>query len=210
MSARYSALALVPVSSATTVAALRGLAPASTKRRSASSGARRSGSVGLAGPRTRTISPFGGVAGVALGQLGRGPAHDLLVQLGQLAADRHLRLGSDSPAAPGWHRLTWRLERDDRLRGLQDRRQLGALAGQKPTNCQRSAGRALATSALSAALGPGRTPPRALPRRTRGRGSVPDRRRAACPRPRRARPPPPAASARSTRQNGHARCARGS
>ena len=59
-SASYNAFAGAPVSSATTFAAGRGFAPASTSRRSAATAGSRSGAPAGAAPTTSTTSPRGG------------------------------------------------------------------------------------------------------------------------------------------------------
>ena len=69
VSARYSAFALTPVSEATTELAGRGLAPAATSRRSASSAGPISGSAAGAPPTTSTTSPRGARLGVARREL---------------------------------------------------------------------------------------------------------------------------------------------
>ena len=88
VTARYRSFAAPPVSSATTEAAGRARAPASTSRRTASIAPGSAPVRGGAAPMTSTTSPRGGLARVALGQRGRLAAHDLLVELRQLAADR--------------------------------------------------------------------------------------------------------------------------
>src|SRR5215210_7293369 len=64
VSARYSAFALVPVREATTVAAFRGWAPASTSccRAASAFGSGESDDGEAGGPTTSTTSPFGGLS----------------------------------------------------------------------------------------------------------------------------------------------------
>ena len=92
MSARYRALALEPVSSATTPAALRGWAPAFTSRRSASTAAGSPAPASGVGRRADHEHDLAlrRRARVALGELRCAAADDLLVRLRQLAADRDL------------------------------------------------------------------------------------------------------------------------
>ena len=94
MSARYSAFALAPVSEATTVAAFRGCAPASTSLRTASRpwSRERRASAPRDGADHQHDLALRGLVRVAGGQLGGAAAHDLLVGLRQLAADGHLAL----------------------------------------------------------------------------------------------------------------------
>jgi hypothetical protein len=119
-------LARSPVSFATAAAAARGRAPAASSSRSAVSAARRSADDEHDLPARR-------VAREALGELRGDAARDFLVQLRQLAADRHgalrVELGEQRQRRGQPPR---RLERDERLRGRGEQLgQLAALARQK-------------------------------------------------------------------------------
>ncbi len=140
-----------PVSLATTPAAGRGRAPASTSSRSAASASSRDGARPARRRRTTsTISPRGGCSRVVRGQLGGAAAADFLVQLGQLAADRHRALAGRArraaPASPPG------AAGDSNATSVSGASASSARAhprarGRKPTKRQRSTGRPEATSA---------------------------------------------------------------
>ena len=150
------------MSSATTVAAGRGLAPASTSRASASSAAWSTSPRALsgAGAITSTTSPFGGFVGVALGQLGRAsrapPPRAALVSSRQTATWRSGSISASTFSVagtrPGDSNATSVPPGSDSTRRSSPR-----LRGRKPAKRQRSDGSAEATSAASAADGPGST-----------------------------------------------------
>ena len=149
---------------------------------------------------------------VARRQLGRRPAHDLLVELRQLPADRDRPRRVDAPPAPPATRPPAAATRTPPAsrRARTPPCSSARLRGRKPTKRHTSAGSADATSAASAALGPGSTstssPAATQPCTSTSRGrtrAASPRRTPARRRRRRASAPPAPASAR-------ARCARGS
>ena len=95
VSARYSAFALVPVSSATTPAAGRARAPPRRPAVAARPAPARAGLVDLGATDDEHDLAARPLLGVARGELRSRAAHDLLVDLGQLAADGHRPLGID-------------------------------------------------------------------------------------------------------------------
>ena len=121
-----------------------------------------------AAPTTSTTSPRGGCSRVPRGELGGGAAHDLLVQLGQLAAHRDRALGVEL----GEHRERRRdpprrLERDQRLgRGKAPARARRACAaGSRRTASGRPAARSR-RAPRAPPTGPAAPRPRARRRRT--------------------------------------------
>ena len=108
------------MSSATTDAAARG-APASTSVRTAVDRGRVDARARRRAADDEHDLARGGLAGVARGELGGGAAHDLLVQLGQLAADgdraasgsSSASTASDAPTRRGDSNATTRLRRGE-------------------------------------------------------------------------------------------------
>ena len=116
-------MALVPVSAATTPAAARGRAPDWTRRRRASTAKAMSGDDdgGSPGGADHDDDLALHLVAEAPRELGERAAHDLLVHLRELAADRRRPVGSKG--GQGCKRLrqaAGRLEGDDRLTAAQD------------------------------------------------------------------------------------------
>ena len=180
-----------------------GARPASTSSRSAASASSRERRAGAAAPTTSTISPRGGVLADMGGQLGGAAAADFLVQLGQLAADRHRALGVErrraARASPRAAAAT-RTRRASPARRASRRSSSPRLRGRKPTKRQRSAGSPEATSAVTRRSAPAAPRPAARRRGTRARARSRGRRPAACRRRTPApRPRPPRMRATSSR-----------
>ena len=158
--ALYSRLAGTPVSSATTAAARRGLAPASTSRLSASSAGPMSFDrrLGRATDHQRHLAPRRLVR-VARRQLGRRAADHLLVDLGQLARDRDRALGVErGQDLRATRRRAWatRTPRASPGRRTSPATRPSCGAGSRRTATGRRAAR-WPPSAASAADGPGST-----------------------------------------------------
>ena len=95
-------------------------------------------------------------------QLGQRAARDLLVELGELAADRRAAIGAEGPGhvGEGCREPGGRLEEDQRARLARERARAPrgappACAAGSPRSAKRSVGRPETASAVSTALGPG-------------------------------------------------------
>ena len=165
------------MSSATTLAAVFARAPGLDQRahRLDRGGVerRRAG----APPMTSTISPARVLGRVARGELGRAPAHDLLVQLGQLTADGDGTIGVEcGEHGQGRSYPPWRLERHDRLGRGEDvaQRRPACAAGSRRSARRRTAARSpparsAPTTARAAPRPPAPRPRSPAPAGTRGR-----------------------------------------
>ena len=162
VSARYSSLAPTPVSRATTAAAGRARAPASTQvaQRRAAPRSRE------AAPRRRRADHQHDLAARRRSPRSARPARRrcrgalpraACVSSRQTAAGRSASSSASARSVP--REAARRLERHERLAGLLPAAAASSarLRGRKPTNSQRSAGRPEATSAVVTALGPGST-----------------------------------------------------
>ena len=159
VNARYSSFAFPPVSSATTAAAGRGFAPASTRRRRASrpAGSKDSGSAD--GPSTSTTSPRGGASAyrsASSAALPRTISSCAFVSSRQTATWRSGSTEASSSSVAGTRRG------DSNATSVppgssSTLRSSPFLRGRNPPNRQESAGRPDATSAVIAADGPGST-----------------------------------------------------
>src|SRR4051812_36801228 len=156
---RYRAFADAPVNPATTVAATRGFAPASTSRRTASSASSVVSAVGAgAPPTTSTTSPRGGCPAyraASSAAVPRTTSSWTFVSSRQTATGRSGSSSASAASVAGTRRgdsnATSVSAAENAARSSE------ALRGKKPTKRQASAGNALATRAATGALGPGRT-----------------------------------------------------
>ena len=94
------------------------------------------------------------------GELGGGPAQDLLVQLGEFAADGNLTLGKDlRHGLERRHDAMWRLVEDERAghhgKALQSAHAVAVLATQKAFEEEMLAGNAGRNKRRDASRGPG-------------------------------------------------------